>query len=78
MSFNLPEKECWTCTIGEINSEEFRKNGPQGADLPMRDAIAKAYREVTGQECNFIFSGWGHELPEKYRAVVEDRLPNDS
>lgn len=59
----------WSCKIGEVAST------PQGADFPMRDAITKAYREVTGEEPVFIFSGWGAELTEGERAVVENRLP---
>lgn len=46
----------WTCKIGQVPSI------PSGADLPMREAIAKAYREITGVDPEFIFSGWGGEL----------------
>jgi hypothetical protein len=60
----------WSCKIGETYSV------PHGADLPMRQAVAKAYRELTGEEPDFIFSGWGAELTESERAVVEDRLPD--
>lgn len=38
----------------------------------MRQAIRKAYIEVTGHEPIFIFSGWGAELSESERAVVMD------
>lgn len=37
----------------------------------MREAVARAYREVTGQEPRFIFSGWGAILADSERAVVE-------
>jgi len=60
----------WYCKIGEVAST------PDGADMPMRQAVAKAYRELTGEEPVFIFSGWGAELTEPERAVVEDRLPD--
>lgn len=60
----------WSCKIGEVESVA------SGADLPMRQAIAKAYREITGKEPEFIFSGWGGELEEQERAVVENRLPD--
>lgn len=60
----------WLCKIGEVAST------PQGADYPMREAVARAFREVTGEEPTFIFSGWGAELTEGERAVVEDRLPD--
>jgi hypothetical protein len=61
----------WFCHVGEIDREKL----PAGDDLPMRHAVEAAYRAVTGREPQFIFSGWGHPLPEKYRAVVEDREP---
>jgi hypothetical protein len=44
----------------------------------MRAAISRAYRELTGYEPDFIFSGWNAELDEPERAVVEDRLPVDA
>lgn len=57
----------WECKIGETASV------PNGADFPMRIAIRKAYIEVTGHEPTFIFSGWGAELTEGERAVVEEK-----
>jgi len=57
----------WTCKIGECGWI------PPGADRPMRIAIARAYREITGHDPDFIFSGWGAELTEGERAVVTDR-----
>lgn len=59
--------DTWTCKIGEAPGS-FK-------DLPMREAIARAYEELTGQPPTFVFSGWGGELTEAERAVVEDRLP---
>lgn len=59
----------WSCKIGETASI------PDGADAPMRQAVVRAYREITGTEPEFIFSGWGAELTEPERAVVEDREP---
>lgn len=59
----------WKCKIGEV------ADVPTGSDLPMREAVARAYKEITGQEPVFIFSGWGGELTEPERAVVENRLP---
>ena len=60
----------WRCKIG---GPGYLTGG--GNDLPMRQAIARAYREITGFEPEFIFSGWGAELTEPERAVVEDREP---
>lgn len=68
----LDKPRTWYCKIGEavplVNA----------ADSPMRDAIARAYEEITGVKPDFIFSGWGAELTEPERAVVEDRLPLDA
>jgi hypothetical protein len=64
----------WSCKIGEVDADRL----PRGADYPMRRAIEAAYREITGQEPDFLFSGWGAELTEPERAVVENRLPADS
>lgn len=60
----------WTCKIGETDAEL-----PPGSDSPMRHAVEAAYEALTGQESEFLFSGWGGELTEGERAVVEDRLP---
>lgn len=59
----------WYCKIGEVGSV------PMGSDAPMRTAIRRAYKEITGEEPEFIFSGWGAELTEPERAVVENRPP---
>lgn len=59
----------WYCKIG---AAEPLVNA---ADLPMREAVARAYREITGEDPSFLFSGWGAELTESERAVVEDRPP---
>lgn len=64
-------KKIWECRIGEIDTDEL----PKGSDLPMRKAIAEAYKYITGKEPDFIFSGWGAQLSEPQRAVVENRLP---
>lgn len=63
------KQKTWYCKIGE--------GVPQvdAADGPMRQAVARAYEEITGEEPDFIFSGWGAKLTEAERAVVEDRLP---
>ncbi|MCL4715515.1 MAG: hypothetical protein KJZ75_11440 [Hyphomonadaceae bacterium] len=67
------EAKIWTCKIGEVPSAAL----PDGADAPMRDAVARAYAAVTGEEPLFIFSGWGGELDESERAVVENREPSE-
>lgn len=60
----------WECKIG-IKGDGVLLT-MTGADLPMRDAIAKAYKEVTGVEPDFIFSGWNAKLTESQRWVVEN------
>lgn len=61
----------WTCQIGEVPRDSI----PDDSDGPMRAAVARAYRELTGRDDDFLFSGWGDPLPERYRAAVENRLP---
>lgn len=61
----------WYCKIGEAGVQTAR-----GLDLPMRNAIAAAYKEITGRDNDFIFSGWCASLTESERAAVEDRLPD--
>lgn len=60
----------WTCKIGECSSSEV----PDCGDLPMRLAVERAYRELTGKDADFNFSGWGGKLDEHERAVVERRF----
>ena len=59
----------WECKIGEVDSVAGC------ADYPMRQAVAAAYKAITGAEPVFIFSGWGASLTEYERAVVENRPP---
>ena len=61
----------WTCKIGEVEDDVL----PPAADAPMREAVARAYRKITGRADDFIFSGWGGSLTEPERAVVENRMP---
>jgi hypothetical protein len=63
----------WYCKIGEVDPAKV----PHEADAPMREAVLRAYKELTGEEPVFIFSGWGAELEERERAVVENRLPRE-
>ena len=55
----------WSCKIGETGEL------PAGADAPMREAVAEVYKKLTGKEPDFIFSGWGDELTDMEREVVE-------
>lgn len=58
----------WTCKVGCLKEIDL----PNAADLPMREAIAKAFLEITGQECEFLFSGWGGSLDKFELAVVKN------
>lgn len=55
----------WECKIGGVSPVDL----PHGADFPMRAAIDKAFREVSGIESDFIFSGWGGSL-----TTIEDKI----
>ena len=63
---------CWTCKIGPTVHAQL----PSGADLPMREAVAAAFKAVTGHDCEAIFSGWGGRFREPELAVIEYRLPD--
>jgi hypothetical protein len=66
----LPE-QIWGCQIG---GKYLRL--PPGSDGPMRTAVEKAFKEITGLDAQFTFSGWSETLSESRRAVLENRLPD--
>ena len=57
----------WSCKIGVTSSVGAL---PNGADAPMRTAVAEAYKRLTGVEPTFIFSGWGAKLTPAEKAVI--------
>lgn len=57
----------WECKIGIDEIGDLA----EGADAPMRQAIKKAYQEITGKEAKFTFSGWNAELTESERKALE-------
>ena len=59
----------WTCKIGIRTDARL----PGGADEPMRIAVARAFKDVTGLDAEFCFSGWGTELTTAEERVVEER-----
>lgn len=69
MSDEKLNSNIWTCKIGG----KFTGHLPAGADFPMRRAIESAYKEITGVYPDFLFSGWGAELTESEREVIEGR-----
>lgn len=70
VSLTGPER-VWTCTV--IGRAE---DLPHGADAPMRQAVYQAFAKATGDAPAHIFSGWGAPVPERYRAVIDNRLPD--
>lgn len=63
----MPTEQIWSCKIGSTEDRDL----PSGADWPMRRAIEKAYYDLTGKMPDFIFSGWGAELDEGEKYVLE-------
>ena len=61
----------WKCEIGIVGKHPL----PYGADKPMREAIARAFRELTGRDPEFLFSGWGNELTDEQRVIVAANGP---
>ncbi|VVC06105.1 Uncharacterised protein [uncultured archaeon] len=60
----------WECKIGCADGMKL----PAAADMPMRYAIREAYMKLTGDEPDFIFSGWGANLTYSERKVVFEDL----
>lgn len=56
----------WTCKIGWAHRDHL----PSGSDGPMRAAVARAFKELTGYDDDFIFSGWGGTLTMVETAIV--------
>lgn len=68
----MSDMAVWFCRIGGAERDDLHG----AADGPMREAVERAYRELTGEDPKFIFSGWGDKLEERELAVVEDREPD--
>jgi hypothetical protein len=73
VTVNRNPMQIWECKIGQTPA----CNVPPCADGPMREAIRRAYREITGQEPLFIFSGWNAELNEVQKKCVSDEEPEE-
>lgn len=61
------EGKVWTCKIGP-----FKGKLPDGVNTPMRKAIQKAYKEITGEEADICFTDWGGEFTENEKKEVLD------
>lgn len=49
------DREYWECIIGPVDSSKV----PPGGDFPIRAAVWNAFRELTGEEAEDCWSGWG-------------------
>ena len=58
----------WQCKIGLKPGKSCVL--PGGCDFPMREAVQSAFKTITGQEPDFLFSGWGAELTQGEKEVV--------
>ena len=56
----------WECKVVLPDDTEL----PDGADLPMRDAVRSACEKMTGHWPRTIFSGWGGSLTEIEKSVM--------
>lgn len=61
------KREMWSCKIGNLAGVEI----PDGGDWPMREAVRKAFIEVTGEEPEAIFSGWGDKFTDIERSIMQ-------
>jgi|GEM_PF-5455912 len=68
---NIRTGPIWDCKIGIKAGTSVVL--PAGSDFPMRVAVEKAFKEITGLDADFCFSGWGGELTKIQAEVVEDR-----
>jgi len=62
-------EQIWYCKIGGIDLSRL----PDGADLPMRKAVEKAYFELTGEQPKFNFTGWNAVLDKYEQQVVDEK-----
>lgn len=60
------KRQAWECKIGVVAGVEI----PRGGDAPMRRAVEKAFFELTGQEPDANFSGWGATFNSAELAVI--------
>lgn len=61
----------WHCKIGYSSEQPL----PPGSDAPMRSAVEKAFKRLTGSRDQFCFSGWNGRLSPGEQAVVENTAP---
>ena len=64
--FEAPLHKVWSCKLGVVGGIDL----PAGADAPMREAVERAFYELTGRHAEFNFSGWGSQLDKHEWEVV--------
>lgn len=64
----VSDEAFWTCRIGPAN----RNRLPEGADHPLRMAVARAYTALMGNDAVTISSGWGRTDDTSYEAGCAD------
>ena len=70
---HVPAQTVWSCKIGTLAGLVL----PDGADLPMREAVERAYKRMTGQDSKFNFSGWGGKLDKIELEVALGKEPGE-
>lgn len=71
--FEAPPHKAWSCTIGLMGDLDL----PPGADGPMRQAVERAFFDLTGRHAEFNFTGWGAQLDRyQYEVVANDPSPD--
>lgn len=53
----------WYCLIGPFDTDKL----PDGSDAPLRQAVQKAFAQLTGSEADLTSSGWGINEEQKDR-----------
>ena len=61
------EGKVWDCKIGP-----FKGKLPDGADSPMLKAVKRAYKEITGEDAEICFSGWGGKFTEDEEEIIAE------
>lgn len=68
------KRSVWDCRIGP-----FIGKLPSNADIAMRKAVKRAYKEITGEDAPNFFSGWGGDFsPLEHEIIREDTTPHES
>lgn len=68
--FTTRDGPIWECKIGLKKGTIVQM--PGGSDSPMRDAVEAMFKQLTGLEADFNFSGWGAELNEIQQEIVDE------